>query len=98
MIALFDWLAVQPASVPLAVVCLFVSFIFSGVEAGLLAVNPPRVASMAKLVPSTVTVPVNGDSPLAVVSRCSVTSRGARPSRAIWPAASPFGFKAPFNE
>ncbi len=41
-------LAVQPASVPLAVVCLFVSFVFSGVEAGLLAVNPARLRARAR--------------------------------------------------
>ena len=42
------WLAVQPASVPLAGLCLMVSFIFSGVEAGLLAVNPARLRARAR--------------------------------------------------
>ena len=42
------WLASQPASVPLAGVCLAVSFIFSGVEAGLLSVNPARLRARAR--------------------------------------------------
>ena len=48
MTTLSSWLAVQPASVPLAVICLFVSFVFSGVEAGLLAVNPARLRARAR--------------------------------------------------
>jgi putative hemolysin len=40
--------AVQPASLLLAAACLVVSFIFSGVEAGLLAVNPARLRTRAR--------------------------------------------------
>jgi putative hemolysin len=40
--------AVQPASLFLAAACLVVSFIFSGVEAGLLAVNPARLRTRAR--------------------------------------------------
>jgi magnesium and cobalt exporter, CNNM family len=40
--------AVQPASLLLAVLCLAISFVFSGVEAGLLAVNPARLRTRAR--------------------------------------------------
>ncbi len=39
---------VQPASLLLAALCLAVSFVFSGVEAGLLAVNPARLRTRAR--------------------------------------------------
>lgn len=42
------FLAVQPASLPLALICLCISFVFSGVEAGLLAVNPARLRARAR--------------------------------------------------
>ena len=40
--------AIQPASLLLAAICLAVSFVFSGVEAGLLAVNPARLRTRAR--------------------------------------------------
>ena len=40
--------AVQLASLPVAGLCLVISFIFSGVEAGLLAVNPARLRTRAR--------------------------------------------------
>lgn len=41
-------LAALPASLPLAGVCLAISFLFTGVEAGLLAVNPARLRARAR--------------------------------------------------
>lgn len=41
-------LAALPASLPLAGLCLAVSFLFTGVEAGLLAVNPARLRARAR--------------------------------------------------
>ncbi len=40
--------ALQPASLLLAAICLAISFVFSGVEAGLLAVNPARLRTRAR--------------------------------------------------
>lgn len=40
--------AFQPASLLLAALCLAISFVFSGVEAGLLAVNPARLRTRAR--------------------------------------------------
>jgi CBS domain containing-hemolysin-like protein len=40
--------ALQPASMMLAALCLMISFVFSGVEAGLLAVNPARLRTRAR--------------------------------------------------
>lgn len=41
-------LAVLPASIPLALCLLGISFVFTGVEAGLLAVNPARLRTRAR--------------------------------------------------
>lgn len=45
-----DWalLGVLPASLPLAGICLAASFLFTGIEAGLLAVNPARLRARAR--------------------------------------------------
>ena len=40
--------AMQPASLMLAALCLVITFVFSGVEAGLLAVNPARLRTRAR--------------------------------------------------
>ncbi|MBS0656909.1 MAG: DUF21 domain-containing protein [Verrucomicrobia bacterium] len=44
----FLLLAALPASLPLAGLCLAISFLFTGIEAGLLAVNPARLRARAR--------------------------------------------------